>query len=49
MSTTTDNWQDVEATAKRVLGEKIKSSGPVRDYVEVVGSISGKLKRFTFG
>ena len=34
---------------ERVLGEKIKSSGPVKDYVEVVGSISGKLKRFTFG
>jgi metal-dependent HD superfamily phosphatase/phosphodiesterase len=33
---------------ERVLGEKIKSSGPVKQYVEVVSNISGKTKKFTF-
>jgi metal-dependent HD superfamily phosphatase/phosphodiesterase len=33
---------------ERVLGEKVRSSGPVKRYVEVVGNISGKFKTFMF-
>jgi len=34
---------------ERVLGEKVRSSGPIRQYIEIVGNIAGKIKTFSFG
>lgn len=33
---------------EKVLGGKIRSSGPIREHITVVGLIKGKEKRFTF-